>query len=284
MSYDTLTEKIRQIVSGGPFQRVVVSVIVFSAILLGVETNRELVDTYGHVLKFLDRAVLSFFVVEILLKILSFGRKPGRYFLDGWNVADLIIVGACLLPASPGALAVFRLVRILRVLRLITALPKLQAIITGLFKSIPSMGYVVVLLAIHFYMFAILGTFLFRDNDPVHFGNLATTFVSLFQVLTLEGWADIMRTQIYGCDLIGYDNMKDLCVKPMAQPLAAPIYFISFIIIGTMIILNLLIGVVVNGMSDASQPEEAESEKATLETVLKEVKALRSEIRELRDR
>jgi len=281
MTYDRFTESIQRIVSSRYFQRAVIAVIVFSAVLLGLETNRELVERYGSILGLVDRVVLGFFVFEIALKILSFGRKPGRYFLDAWNIADLVIVAACLVPANPGALAVFRLIRILRILRLVTALPKLQAIITALFKSIPSMGYVVALLSIHFYMFGVLGTFLFRDNDPVHFGTLGKTFLSLFQILTLEGWADMMKTQIHGCDVIGYESIRNLCVNPFTQPIVAPLYFVSFIVIGTMIILNLLIGVVVNGMAEASDGEEKKRNITSMDSILEEVRALRAEVRRL---
>jgi len=278
MTYDRFSASIQRLVASAWFQRTVVAAILFSAVLLGLETNRDLVDRYGVELKILDRIVLSFFVLEVTLKILSYGTKPGRYFLDGWNIADLLIVGACLVPANPGALAVFRLIRILRVLRLVTALPKLQAVITALFRSIPSMGYVVALLSIHFYMFGVLGTFLFRDNDPVQFGTLGKTFLSLFQILTLEGWADMMRTQIHGCNVFGYENMQLLCRNPTAQPILAPVFFVSFIVIGTMIILNLLIGVVVNGMAVDNQNTERSADGASLQAILKEVRALRREI------
>ena len=276
MSYDALTNRIGMLVASRGFQRSVVGVIVFSAILLGLETSQELVERHGALLRALDRLVLGVFVLEIGLKVLSYGRRPGRYFLDGWNIADLIIVGACLVPASPGALAVFRLIRILRVLRLVTALPKLQEIVAALLRSIPSMGYVVILLSIHFYMFAVLGTFLFRDNDPVHFGGLGKAFLSLFQILTLEGWADMMKTQIYGCQVFGYENMRELCVSSRTHPLVAPLYFVAFIVVGTMIILNLLIGVVVNGMAEAGQDKVSSAE------LLAEIRAVRAELAVLR--
>lgn len=282
-AFDRVAGQLQVLVSSRLFQRLVIGVILFSAVLLGLETSRELVERIGPQLKALDRLILGFFVFEIALRILSHGRTPKRYFADAWNMIDLVIVGVCLIPASSSAVAIFRMIRVLRVLRLVTALPKLQLIISALFRSIPSMGYVVALLSIHLYMFGVLGTFLFRDNDPVNFGTLGATFLSLFQILTLEGWADLMKIQMYGCQVFGYESMPNLCTQPQTHPWVAPIYFVSFIVLGTMIILNLLIGVVVNGMSDASHARDSAPEEPTLGALLEEVRELRRAVERRQD-
>lgn len=260
--------------------------ILFSAALLGLETDADLMKEYGSQLRLLDAFVISFFVLEISLKIISFGKKPLNYFKDSWNVVDFLIVVGCLIPTGSNAMAIFRLVRVLRVFRLITALPKLQTIISALFKSIPSISYVVAILGIHFYMFGVLGTFLFGENDPVHFGNLGRTFLSMFQTLTLEGWVDLMRIQIYGCANFGYENYQGQCVSSVSQPILGIIYFISFIVLGTMIILNLLIGVVVNGMAESHKEIEGDSlgpsTEGQLKTLVNEIKLMREEIQNLK--
>jgi voltage-gated sodium channel len=189
-------------------------------------------------------------------------------------------------------MAVFRLVRVLRVFRLITALPKLQMIVSALVKSIPSLSYVVAILGIHFYMFGVLGTFLFAKNDPVHFGTLIKTFLTLFQTLTLEGWVDTMRIQIYGCANYGYESFSGQCVQSVAQPIAGILYFIAFIVFGTMIILNLLIGVVVNGMAEAQSEIDGAQATQTSTTpispdsnaIVQEIRLLRSELQDLKSR
>ena len=154
----------------------------------------------------------------------------------------------CLLPLEAEYSAVLRLVRVRRVLRLITALPRLQILVTALLKSIPSMAYVGALLAVLFYVYAVVGVSLFGRADPGHFGSLGASALSLFQVVTLEGWADIMRTQLTA----GTGTILTVG------------YFISFILLGTMITLKLLIGVIVTGMEEARQEREDEERRIRL--------------------
>lgn len=253
------------------FGRLVLGVILFSGIVLGLETNSELMSRFGHAFRIVDRIIVGFFLVEVFLKIVAEGRRPFSYFKDGWNLIDFIIVISCLLPSGSNALAVFRMIRVLRIFRLVTALPQLQIIISALITSIPSMFYVMVLLAMHFYMFSVFGNFLFSQNDPVHFGTLGRSLLTLFQVLTLEGWVDVMRIQIYGCSQFGYEGFANLCQRSSAQPIWAILYFISFIVMGTMFILNLLIGALVNGMSEAQKEFQKKSEDTDVVVALKDL-------------
>ncbi len=264
------------------FNRVVIAAIIFSAILLGFETNQIFRNKYHSTLYLLDRAVLYFFLTEIILKIAARGRNPLQYFRDGWNILDFFIVLGCLIPASSNALAVFRLIRVLRILRLITALPKLRIIVNALLKSIPSMGSVSILLFIHFYAFSVLGVFLFGTNDPLHFGNLGSSFLTLFTILTLEGWVDIMKIQMYGCSISEMESLRNICTASQAQPLAAVLFFLTFIVTGTMIILNLLIGVVVGSMAEAQDMEKNDSNKN--EQILSELSKIRAELDRLNKR
>jgi voltage-gated sodium channel len=172
-------------------------------------------------------------------------------------VFDVLIVVAVFLPIGSQYATVLRLARLLRVLRLIHAVPRLQILVTALLRSIPSMGYVSLLLLLVFYVYAVAGVFLFGANDPFRFGSLPIAFVTLFQVATAEDWSTTLYTQMYGCNQHGYDGREQLCLHPQAQPIAAPLYFISFILIGTMVILNLFIGVIMNSMTEA----EAESDE-----------------------
>jgi voltage-gated sodium channel len=134
----------------------------------------------------------------------------------------------------------------------------LQLLVGALIKSIPSMGYVGVLLLMHFYVYAVTGVFLFRDNDPVHFRDLPTSMLSLFRVVTLEDWTDIMYIQMYGSDVYAYDNFTDLPNTPSARPVVGALYFVSFVMFGTMIMLNLFIGVILNSMNEEQAQRERE--------------------------
>jgi voltage-gated sodium channel len=141
----------------------------------------------------------------------------------------------------------------------ISIFPKLQLLVNALLKSIPSMGYVIVLLALIFYIYAVMGTFLFGIKDPVHFGNLHVSMITLFKVLTLEGWTDIMNVQFYGT----IDPMAEYNSTPTSY--ASVIYFVTFILLGAMIIMNLFIGVIMNNMQESHQEMEREHRSKDLQ-------------------
>jgi voltage-gated sodium channel len=284
---------LQRLVNGRPFQALILGVIVAAAVLVGIETDPTLLARHGTLLHWLDRLVLAIFVVEIVLKMAQHGRHCLRYFRDPWNVFDFLVVAVCLLPFDSHQAAVLRLVRVVRALRLVTAFPQLRLLISALLRSIPSMGYVGLLLAILFYMYAVLGVLLWRDNDPTRFGNLPTAMLTLFTVVTLEGWNDVLYTQVYGSDVHPYDNPLALPRTPQARPIAAVVYFVSFVLLGTMIMLNLFIGVIVNSMSEAQAeraaqlrgaappPDDLDNELAQLE---RRAAALAADVRTLRER
>lgn len=251
-----MADKLKIIVDSKFFQYFIILVILSAGVIVGLETYPELMKTHGSLLHFLDRLVLYIFVVEILMKIGSKGNKPWEFFYDGWNVFDFIIVAVCFMPIGGAYIAVLRLARILRVFRLVSALPKLQILVGALLKSIPSMSYVGILLFLLFYIYAVIGTFMFGQNDPIHFGSLQKSMMTLFKTITLEGWIEFMNIQYYGSGIYGYDNFPDTIRQSSAHPIAAPVYFISFILLGTMIMLNLFIGVIINGMEETNKEEE----------------------------
>ena len=245
------------------FQRFIIVVILMAGLLVGLETSQGIVEKYHALLVWLDRLVLGIFIIEIAMKLIARMPRPFDFFRDPWNVFDFVIVAVCLIPASGGFGPVLRLFRLLRVLRLLTAVPKLQILVSALLKSLPSMAYVSMLLFLLFYIYGVTGTMIFGKNDPVHFGDLGKSLLSLFRVVTLEDWTDIMYLQIYGSDLYQGYNFSDAVLagyapEPQAMPVVAVLYFVSFVLLGTMIMLNLVIGVIVNGMDDARVEAEIE--------------------------
>jgi voltage-gated sodium channel len=227
-----MNAKLNALVRARWFETTILIVIILAGVLAGLETSPALVARYGTQLEALDLFVLAIFIVEIALKIAVHGRQPWHYFRDGWNVFDFTIVALCCLPMNAQFAAVLRLARALRLLRLVTALPRLQLLVGALLKSLGAMGYVGLLLALMFYIYGVAGVHLFREADASHFGSLKAALLSLFQVITLDNWSEIYRA-----------------ARPGA-PLATPIYFISFILLGTMIMLNLFIGIIMNSMSE----------------------------------
>lgn len=290
---EKLSRHLRPIVESPRFEQFIIAVILFAGVLVGLETYPGIVDEYGHILYTLDAIVLGIFIVEIILKMGAEGKKPWRYFHDPWNVFDFTIVVLALVPAAGQYALVARLARLLRVLRLVRFIPRLRILVVALLKSIPSMMYVSILLALMFYMYAVTGVFLFSKNDPVHFGTLQESLLTLFRVVTLEDWTNILYTQIYGCDVYGYGFNEELCTSPETFPIIAPLYFVSFVLMGTMIVLNLFIGVIISGMDEAREeahredvadvmagPEGLKQELTKLEESLGDVSSQLKQVRE----
>lgn len=249
------------------FQNFIIAVIIFAGVVVGMETYPYMVEHYGVQLHFLDNLILGIFVVEIIIKMTAEGKKPWRYFYDPWNVFDFIIVAVCFVPGMGEYAMVMRLVRLLRVLRLVTAIPRLQLLVGALLRSLPSMVYVSILLSMLFYIYAVAAVFLFGENDPIHFGNLQISLLSLFRVVTLEDWTDIMYIQMYGCDFYGYQGYEQLCTAPEAMPIVGSLFFVSFVLMGTMVFLNLFIGVIINGMDEAAADLEMQQSVAEAQSI-----------------
>jgi voltage-gated sodium channel len=260
-------ERVRVLVTHAGFQRFIISVIVFNAITLGLETSPAIVAEAGGVLHFLDRAALAIFVVELLLRIYAFGWS---FFRDAWNIFDLIIIGIAVVPAT-GEFSVLRSLRIRRVLRLISVVPSMRRVVSGLLAAVPGMASIAALLALVLYVAGVMATKLFQHLQPENFGDMGTTLFTLFQIMTGEGWPDIAR---------------ELMTKaPMAW-----IFFVTYIIVSSFAVLNMFIAVVVNGMDrgltdDLVEAEEkhAAEQAASDAVLLREIRALRAEIAELRE-
>ena len=277
----------RSVVAHPWFSQFITLVIVFAGLVVGLETSQEMVQNHGHLLDLFDKIILYIFLAEAVIRITSEWPKPWRYFFDPWNAFDFIIITVAFLPFDAEYIAVLRLIRLLRVLRLVHVLPKLQIMVSALIKSIPSMGYVSVLLGMLFYMYAVGGIFLFGQNDPVHFGDLKTAVITLFRVVTADAWADLMYTQMLSCEGYGYDSYPGRCTQPAIFPVAGPLYFISFIIIGAMIILNLFIGVIMTSMEEARAESDAYArQRAGHEepTAAEEIEELKEELGKMQER
>lgn len=286
-----MSDFLRRIADSSPFQHFVTLTICLAGILVGIETDAALAQAWHWLLLPLDRLVLAIFVLEIVVKMGAHGSKPWRYFLDPWNVFDFTIVAVAFIPGAGQYAVVVRLARLLRVLKLLRAVPKLQLLVTALLKSLPSMFYVTLLLMLLFYVYGVAGVFLFGPNDPTYFGSLGISLISLFRIVTLEGWTELLYIQYYGCASYGYEDAFQLCTQSTAQPLLAVFYFFSFVLLGTMIILNLFVGVIMNGMEEAHREavEESRGQKGLdvdngLAELAAELESLSNRVGDLRSR
>lgn len=234
----------------------IIAVILLNAIVLGIETSDIVMEAIGPLILLIDTLCLGIFVVEILLKIYA---KGWRYFSDGWNVFDVLVVGIALVPTAHG-FSVMRALRILRLLRVVSVTPALRRVVDGLVKSLPGMGSVFLLMAMIFYMASVMATTLFGHAFPDWFGTLGISAYSLFQIMTLESWSmGIVRPVME--------------VYPWAW-----LFFVPFIMVTTFAVVNLLVGLIVNSMQDAHSAEEVAQTESYRDEVLDRLRRIEAEI------
>jgi voltage-gated sodium channel len=224
----------------------IIGVILFNAVILGMETSPTIMEAAGPLIIALDTACLTIFVIEIALKLIALGP---RFFRSGWNLFDFVIVGIALVPAAQG-LSVLRALRILRVMRVVSAAPRLRRVVEGFVTALPGMGSVFLLMGIIFYIGAVMATKLFAASFPEWFGSIGASLYTLFQIMTLESWSmGIVRPVLE--------------VYPYAW-----LFFVPFIMVTTFAVVNLLVGLIVNSMQDAHAEESNAATDAYRDEVL----------------
>jgi voltage-gated sodium channel len=234
----------------------IIGVIVFNAVILGLETSDEAMTRAGGLITALDRICLAIFVVELTAKLIAYGT---RFFRSGWNLFDAVIIGIALVPGGQG-LSVLRSLRILRVLRVISVAPRLRRVVEGFVRALPGMGSVFLLMGIIFYIGAVMATKLFGASFPDWFGDLGRSLYTLFQIMTLESWSmGIVRPVLE--------------VYPYAWA-----FFVPFIMITTFAVVNLLVGLIVNSMQDAHSEEETAQTETYRDEVLERLKAIEARL------
>jgi len=254
------------------FQAFTVVVIVLAALSIGANTF-ELPSGVQAAIHWLDQFILLFFLVEIVIKFFSYRHKLD-FFKSGWNWFDSIIVIGSLVPAGGQGILIARLLRVFRVLRLVSAVPQLKLLINALFKAIPKMGYIAVLMFIIFYMYAVVGSLVFSGINDVLWGDVSISMLTLFRVATFEDWTDVM-----------YETMA---VYPMSW-----IYYLTFIFLTAFVFLNMMIGVVIETMTAehalAEQDQESDSpivsgEYESIQSIAtyKQVESLQKEMAEIK--
>ncbi len=257
MNYAALQNSFFKLKSNHVFELFDITIIIVSALEIGAKTF-ELPENVIVFTKFLDVFITIFFLVEITIRFIAEPEKR-RFFHNGWNVFDTLVVAISLIPIDNSEMALLaRLVRVFRVLRMVSVIPELRILISSLLKALPQLGYVMLLMFIIFYIYAAVGSFLFNQINPVLWGNIAISMLTLFRVMTFEDWTDVQ-----------YETME---VYPLSW-----IFYLSFIFFTAFAFLNMVIGIVVNVME-----EEHAKAKALLHAEDPTIKDLHKEIIELK--
>ena len=220
----------KSMVERNVFTRFITFLIIANAVTLGVATYGNLPPEVYEAFRQFDFFVVVVFIIEIGLKLIAYGW---RFFKNGWNVFDLVVVGVVFVPSSISGFAVLRALRVLRILRLISIVPMMRKIVEALFRAVPGMGAILAVLALITYVGAVMATTMFSESNPELFGDLPLSALTLFQVMTMDGW-----------------RMEVLQPVMDAGNPYAWIFFLAFIAVASFAVLNLFIALIVEAMSD----------------------------------
>jgi len=244
------------------FEFFMMSIIILSAMLVGIDTFK-LDPISQEIIFILDHMITIIFVMEIIMRISAY-EKPWEFFKDGWNIFDFIIVTVSLIPIDGNEATIARLLRIFRILRLITILPELKGIINALFSSAKSIGYVILLMFIIFYIYAVMGTIFFEDSKSGNWKDLGVALLTLFQIMTFEGWTDIM-----------HESME---LHPYSW-----VFYITFILLTAYTFLNMIIGIILETLNAEHKKDEEHDEKELLRELVEQNRLLLQKVEHLEE-
>ena len=251
-------EKVKKLVDSKAFQNAILIVIIINSIIMGLQTSPTITDAIGGVRDVLDWVCLSIFILEMLLKMIA--ERFFGYFKSGWNWFDFIIIITSLLSglavlSSIRILRVFRVFRSLKGLRgfkMVSSLKPLQIIISAIGKSLPGISWTALLLIIIYYIFAIIGVTQFGEVFPDWFGNIPKAMYTLFQVMTLESWS------------MGIS-------RPVMEEFSyAWAYFVPFVLTSAFVMMNVVVGIVVNAISEVAEMNRKDEHEENGTTDIKE--------------
>ena len=232
--------QLARLVDSSGFTAFIVGVILLNALVLALGTYETIDGRFGPTLHLINDLCFVVFVVELLLRILSYGRQPWNFFRSGWNIFDFIVIGSVFVPGVRENATLLRMARLARLMRVVRLLPDLRVLLLGVWRSVPPLLSVAGITAALLFVYGMVGWLMFADALPEHWGNIGRAMLTLFVMLTLENFPNYM-----------YEGME---VHPWSW-----IYFVSFILIAAFVVLNVLIGIVLNSMEEAREAERRKS-------------------------
>lgn len=240
-----MAQRCKRVADSGLFQGFILGVIVLNAITLGIQTY-DLSKSAESALTTLDDVFLGIFVVELIIRIAAFGSRPQDFFQDGWNVFDFCVIGAAFIPGIRENATLLRIVRLLRVVRVVTVLPDLRILLQALARSIPPILSLAVLTLMLMYVYGMVGWILFHTGDPENWGDLGQAMISTFTMLTLENWPTLLE--------------KGMAIHPQSW-----IFFVSYVLLASFLVINILIAIIINSVEQVHQAEKDEERAERLE-------------------
>lgn len=239
-----VVEVCRRVAGSTRFQTFILAVIVLNAVVIGLETSARLRVSLGYWTDAFNIIAQVIFTIEIAIRLTAHSPRPLRFFRSGWNVFDFVVVAIAFIPATAGLSNLARLARVGRATRLVSALPELRLVFETILRSIPSMSHIMILLGLFLYVYGIVGVNLFAATDPDHWGSLGKAILTLFQVLTLEGWDEVQQA-VSGVHRWSW------------------VYFTTFIVVAVWVVTNLFVAVIISNLQAS---KEAEAERIALKT------------------
>lgn len=218
------------------FNVAIFGVIVANAVVLGLETYDGVLRAAGGTLHVLNQLFLAVFVVELAIRLTAHGQRPQDFFRSGWNVFDFLVIAASFMPGLRENATLLRLVRLSRVVRIVRLLPDLRVLIVAVGRSLPGMASLGILGILILYLYGMVGWLLFGEIAPEQYGTIGDAMLTLFVTLSLESLPD----QVELAEQVG---------------LVAIVYVISFALVAAFLLLNILIGVVINSLEEAREIE-----------------------------
>lgn len=228
------------------FNLFIFAVILANAVVLGLETYPSVERAAGDLLRLLNDVFLAIFVVELVIRLVSFGSRPQDFFRSGWNVFDFLVVVGSLAPGLRENALLLRLARLARILRVVRLLPDLRVLTIAIGRSIPGVVSLTVLALLVVFIYGMVGWTIFADHAPEQYGTIGEAMLTLFVTLTLENLPDQLK--------LGRE-LSDWTI----------VYFVSYALVAAFLIFNILIGVVINSLEEARAIEHARERADAIE-------------------
>jgi voltage-gated sodium channel len=241
-----------RVVYSSQFELVIAFIILVNAVSLALLTMPEIDPETRNTLSELDKFALYIYLVELIMRLVSYGKRPWEFFRQGWNVFDFTIV-VLSFGVFTGETIILRLLRIFRLIRIFRFLPEVRVLTSSVVKSLPPLMSVGVLIFLALFIYGMAGVYLFGEQLPDSWGNITLALTSLFILLTLENFPNYLEEAV--------------AISPWALP-----FYLSYIFIVVFTVLNVLIGIVLNAMDEARQENKERKRKMIeLDTIVHEV-------------